>query len=272
MTVASSTLLLILLVAAVVAVAVLAALWIRARSQVAHMRTVHARLTRELEQATEARETFFDLATHELRSPLSAILGYQELLEDGMYGSLDEQATDVVARLGRSSQHLLHLIDGVVELSRLRSGTVQPDIDSVNLSIVLASVADSFRTQAVERGLEPRVRVTPSLHTIRSDQDRLVRALDLLMTSAVKNPEGQWIGLDVTRDASGATVRLTGTRMVVLHQVDDLAFRLGLRVAVADGIARVLGGSLDLETDAEGTVHALSFRIRDLGQRPASDL
>lgn len=229
-------------------------------------------LTRDLDDARErarradqARETFFDLTTHELRSPLAAVLGFQELLQDGAYGDLPDAADDAVLRIGRSARHLLNLIDGVVELSRLRAGALQPDPEPVNLAIILAGAADSFRNHARERGIEPRVDIQSSLPIITSDVDRLVRALDLLVTSAVKNPEAHTITLDARSDGNDLQVRIHPIQLLVNHDSDDPALRFGIRLAVASGIARLLGGALDLEYDDDGTtVRAMQFGVRDL--------
>lgn len=242
------------------------ALW-RAR---ARLRT----LTRDLDEARErarradqARETFFDLTTHELRSPLAAVLGYQELLQDGVYGDMPDAADDAVVRIGRSARHLLNLIDGVVELSRLRAGALQPDPEPVNLGVVLAGVADAFRHHARERGIEPSVDIQTSLPIITSDVDRLLRALDLLVTSAVKNPEADTITLDARSAGNDLQIRIHPIQLPVHHDSDDPALRFGIRLAVASGIARLLGGALDLEFDDDGTaVRAVLFRVRDLSE------
>jgi signal transduction histidine kinase len=266
----ASTLLVLLaaaLAAALIAASLFARLWLRARRGSVALQERARKLSADLAEARTARETFFDLATHELRSPLTVILGYQELLEDGAYGRLDENTADAVERVGRSARHLLNLIDGVVELSRIRSGVVRPDLEDVNLGVLLASVADAFRTHASDRGIEARVQLPPSLPTVRSDRDRLVRALDLLVTSAVKNPADTWLGLEVAEVPGGATARITGTRIHLLHETGSLELQLGIRVAVADAIARVLGGALDLEKDDDGAVRSFVFRIQEVPAR-----
>lgn len=221
-----------------------------------------------LEGVRESREGFLDLATHELRSPLSAILGYQELMADGAYGELDAPMAEAVNRIGRSARHLLHLIDGLVELSRIRAGSLRPELSTVHLGVLFASVAEAFRTGARERGLEPQVDIPSSLPSIQSDQTRLVRALDLLITSAIKHPAGQTISLRVTVDQDGVTTRVTGTEMVVREKVEDLAIRLGIRLAVVEGMARVLGGELALDESEDGVVRGLSLRVGDLATSP----
>ncbi|MFW5951339.1 MAG: sensor histidine kinase [Gemmatimonadota bacterium] len=269
--------------AALAAAGLFAALWLRTRAKLRALRESAQRLASErdqarrqlercdrelerarhdLDHARDARETFFDLVTHELRSPLSAILGYQELLADGAYGAIATPLEEPVERIGRSAHHLLHLIDGVVELSRVRSGSLRPDLEPVNLQILLASVVDAFRTAALERGLEPRIAPLPELPTIISDQDRLIRAFDLLITSAVKHTRNRHIRWECTGHLDGATIRISGTEIEVREDADDPALRLGIRLAVAQGIARVLGGRLDLDT-RDGAIHALSFEIRD---------
>jgi signal transduction histidine kinase len=255
-------------VAAVVlglAAVVLAILWAREHARVRRLREEREAAGAESAQAAEAREAFFDLATHELRSPLSAILGYQELLEDGVYGDLGP-ALEAVERIGRSATHLLHLIDGVIELSRLRAGTVRPELESVDLGVLLSTVADAFRTQARERSIQPRVSLPGQLPTIRSDQGRLVRSLDLLVTSAIKHPAGSSLDLEVRTDGDDVTVRIEPTRIEVREAGQDPAVRLGIRLAVADALASLLGGSLDLDTEPDGSITTLTLRIRDLGR------
>lgn len=244
-----------------VATALLAALFVRER----HRARAAERRARA---AVEARDAFFDLATHELRSPLAAILGYQELLQEGAYGTLDQSAEEPVRRIGRSARHLLHLIDGVVELGRLRSGGVHPDIEPVNTGVLISALAEAFRTQARDRGLDPRVNVQGPLPLIRSDPDRLLRALDLFMTSALKHPDGAALHLDARSDGHDLRVRIHPIDLR-LPPDDDPELRLGIRLAIADHVATLLGGELRLETAPDRpNVRAIELRVKDLTAHP----
>lgn len=262
---AVSEVVMVLLLLAAAAVVGLLMLRLRARRRRSDVERELGEARAALESARDNSEGFLDLATHELRSPLSAILGYQELLADGAYGDLDGPMAEAVERIGRSSRHLLHLIDGLVELSRIRSGTLRPDVDTVNLGVLFSSVADAFRAAARERGLEPHVEMPPVLPSIRSDQTRLLRAFDLLITSAVKYPAGRDMTLQISAAADGITTRIEGTELTPGKPAEELATRLGIRLAVVDGMARVLGGALVLEESETGVVRALSLRVRDLG-------
>lgn len=258
----------ILLLAALLAIAIALA-WRelrRARHAEVALRAARDRADR----AVQAREAFFDLATHELRSPLAAILGYQELLQDGAYGPLDPRAAEPVERIGHSAHHLLNLIDGVVELSRLRSGSVRPDLQPVNLHVVISGVAEAFRTHARDRSLEPEVHLHGAFPTILSDPDRLLRALDLLVTSAVKHPADKRLRFHASSSGDDLEIRIEGTALE-LQEHEDPPLRMGIRLAVAAGLADLLGGGLQLETTDDGrVVRALRFRIRDLAGRPAT--
>lgn len=233
----------------------------------ARLRTARRRADlaeRQADQARHARDHFFDLATHELRSPLAAILGYQELLQDGAYGDLDDAAAEPVTRIGRSARHLLNLIDGIIELSRLRAGGLRPELEPVNTAVLLSGIADAFRSHATDRGLEPRVTLPEGLPTITSDPDRLLRALDLFLTSAIKHPAGREIHLDVRSDGDDLRVRIHPTEFSLRDQDPDPEVRLGIRLAVAERVAELLGGGLVVEGGGEGAVRGLELRVRDL--------
>lgn len=261
--------------AAFVALAlVLTALWLRAR---AGSRDLERRLeaaNQRLDASTMARDTFFDLVTHELRSPLTAVLGYQELLRDGAYGSFDDAAEEPIDRIGRSARHLLHLIDGTVELGRLRSGGLRPSVETVDLGIVLPPVLDAFRARLRDRGLEARVHSPDRLPTIRSDQDRLARALELLITSATRYPAGESLTLDIDTTDDGVSVTIHETTIPVREEADDPALRLGIRLAVASGLARLLGGRLDLQPADGPIVRRVTFHVPDMasgaGEEPVT--
>ncbi len=235
--------------------------WLLARARGRETRRELEAARRRMETARAARETFFDLTTHELRAPLSAILGYQELLHDGAYGELSEPARDASARLGRAAHHLLHLIDGVIELSRMRSGDVQPDLETVDLGVVFAAAGDAFRSHATEREIEPSVEIPADLPTIQTDRDRLVRALDLVMTSAVRHPDGPAMTLRVEAGEGDFAVIVEPTRLTLDPDTEDPTIRMGIRLAVAYRIGQLLGGGLDLPVD-DGLARAIRFRFR----------
>lgn len=234
----------------------------RARRQAQELEETRRRLA----AAEEARETFFDLATHELRSPLSAIFGYQELLQDGAYGELGPEAADAVARIGQAGHHLLHLVDGIIELGRLRTGEVRPELTTVDLGLILTTAAEAFRTQAEDRGIEARVEMPDALPAIRTDRERLIRAIDLAVTSAVRHPETRSMTLTVELDDGQATLRIRPLALDVGPDRYDPA-STGIRLAVVRRIAELLDGGLELTTEDD---HVREIVLRFATPAPSS--
>lgn len=248
--------------------AVAATLWARRRR--ARIEGELDRARRRLDAARAARTEFFDSATHELRSPLSAILGFQELLHDNAYGDLSDEARDAVDRIGRAGRHLLHLVDGVVELARLRAGDVAPDLEPVDLGVVAAAAADTFHRHASDRGIRPDITIPEDLPTIRTDRYRLIRALDLLITSAIRHPREDAMRLDLSVRDGHVRLALEPTILEIGDPPDgDPTGGLGIRLGVVHGIARLLGGSLDIDIDPrDGRARRVALRIPTAGPDP----
>jgi signal transduction histidine kinase len=253
----------IALTAALAAAATLAALWARQRARLHHLERDIERLQQQTREAQHAADTFFDTVGHELRSPVAAIIGYQELLGDGAYGDIGPAAREPLDRIGRSVYHLLDLIDGTLDLARIRAGTAAPDLANADLGLLIDDIATAFRSHAEERSLRHYVRIEHPLPTIRSDFDRLARALRLLAIHAVKHPAGERLELRVQRHPDGATVQIRGIRLPTRHEAHDPALRTGIRLAIAAGVADLLGHDLQAQPASDDGVHAITFRIRD---------
>lgn len=238
--------------------AAIAAVWGARRSRARSRELDEAR--RRLEAARGAATRFFDLTTHELRAPLSAILGYQELLHDRVYGRLPDEAADAVDRLGRAARHLLNLIDGVIELGRLHAGRLEIDPEPVDLTVVLSAAVEAFQRHAADRGITATVTPPQTLPTVRTDSKRLSRALDLLITSAVRHPADDAMDLRITTDSREVSLAIGPTDIEIDTASDDPAVRLGIRLAVTARVAELLGGTLDLTTEHD-RIHALRLRL-----------
>ena len=213
------------------------------------------------EAVTRAVDDFFNLVSHELRSPIAAIIGYQELLQDDAYGTLGDAASEPLERIGRSAGQLLHLVDGLLDLAQERGGCGKASIQDVDLGELMEHVASSFRINAAERSLRYSLHQDPDLPRIRSDPERLERALDLLVISALKYPAGKSVELRIDGQPDGALIHIKGTHMPVHDDVVDPALRAGVRMAIVDATARLLGCELLLD-EADGCLRAASLSVR----------
>jgi two-component system, cell cycle sensor histidine kinase PleC len=230
--------------AALALAALAAALWQRERRRSREARQELGHQQARADAAASAGQAFFDAVTHELRSPIAAILGYQELLRDGAYGAMGDGAREPLERIGRSAHHLLLLVDGIVDLAQERAGSLQPHLENVRLHDLLHTAARTFQLQAQERALRHSVHLDPDIPDIRSDPERAARAVDLLLTTAVKHPAGERLELRMERAPDGATIRVRGTRIPAYAKAADPAVRAGVRMAIVESTVRLLGGEL----------------------------
>lgn len=198
---------------------------------------------------------------HELRTPLAAILGYQELLADGIYGDLDEKKHEPIERIHQSAQQLLHLIDGLQELA----APAAPDPGEVvptDLPAILAQLLASAKPFAGGRSVTLTT-AEVSKDSVQLPAQRFLRAADLALVAAIKASSGNTLTLSLTAENPQIIFTIDGTALD--PESDDpntnqasLDAEHGmtaaqLRLAMAVAALRVVGGSLTLSRTPAGT-------------------
>jgi signal transduction histidine kinase/DNA-binding response OmpR family regulator len=143
----------------------------------------------ELARANKLKSEFLANVSHELRTPLSAIIGFSQILIDGIDGPLnDEQVVDV-QQVNKSGQSLLTLINQLLDLSKIEAGKMELALERVELPDVAASVLDTIRPLAQEKGLRIDTRFPADLAPIEADATRVKQILMNLLSNAVKFTE-----------------------------------------------------------------------------------
>jgi signal transduction histidine kinase len=240
--------------------------WIAARRERRDRAALAGRVVQlEAEEAARraARDRMTAIVAHELRSPLSAILGYQELLADGIYGEIEGAGVDALRRIGHSAHQLLDLIDGLHELS---AGAMSDDTE-----IVPVRIADAVREAArmaapdgASRGIEVEVGSVCE-GAVLADPERLASTLDLMVGAAIKSASGQRVTLSATPDGGdGIDVSLLGAgrdaRLPMRDGMPVVETGSALRIAIARGRAASYGARLD--ASEEGSAARLSLKLR----------
>ena len=213
------------------------------------------RRMRTTEQNAPSRATthrFVESATHELHTPLTAIMGYQELLADGIYGTLDPPVQEAVLRIGRSSHQLMALIDGILDAMSAEAGFLDLDLEQFAVDHLLTEIARAANEGGGER--EVHVTLDPSIEAIilQSDRDRLRRALTLGIIAATRNGVGDSLHITASSDDGQVHFLFHPTTLTetMLHPdmlVSASSDRMSLRLNVAARIADALGGGVTLE-------------------------
>jgi signal transduction histidine kinase/CheY-like chemotaxis protein len=150
------------------------------------------------EVANKAKSAFVASMSHELRTPLNAILGYAQLLQHDR--SISRRGAVGLATIQQSGEHLLMLINDVLDLSRIEAGRLDLVVDLVDLRALLQGVADSISLKAEEKGLIFTLDAEPELpHAVQVDGKRLRQVLLNLLDNAVKFTDHGGIGLRASR-------------------------------------------------------------------------
>jgi signal transduction histidine kinase len=142
--------------------------------------------SRQLEVASQHKSQFLANMSHELRTPLNAILGYNELLQDGLYGELPPKTKDVLDRVEKNGKHLLGLINDVLDLSKIEAGQLVLGIEGYSMRDVVQTVVSATESLAAAKSLSLRVEVSECMPKGRGDERRITQVLLNLVGNAIK--------------------------------------------------------------------------------------
>jgi signal transduction histidine kinase/ActR/RegA family two-component response regulator len=164
----------------------------------------------ETDRANAAKDEFLSRMSHELRTPLNAILGFAQLLE---LDELDPRQRDNVAHIVAGGRHLLDLINEVLEISRIETGSMSPVIEPVHAGTIVREVLELVAPLATQRGIEL---AAPLDHQddlwVEADQQRLKQILLNLLANAVKyNRDGGSVTVRIKEAGGNARIAVTDT-------------------------------------------------------------
>ncbi len=161
------------------------------------------KLRDEVRQATSYKAEFLANMSHELRTPLNSIVGYSELLLQGLYGPLTERQADRVGKIHRNGYTLLALINDILDLSKIEAGRLDLSPSAVDLPALVQEIADVYRPEAEAKGLALTVDAVNPLPVLLADATRIRQVLTNLLSNAVK----------FTKEG-GVTLRVHAARVV----------------------------------------------------------
>jgi two-component system, NarL family, sensor histidine kinase BarA len=256
----------------------------------AELQTAYERL-RELDSLKSA---FLATVSHELRTPLTSIIGYSEMLAEGMCGDLTQDQLEFVNTIRQKGDQLLSLIMSLLDLSKLESGTLRMHPVSLGLEPIVEDALSTVRPSATKRGVELVVERAEQTHLVRGDADRLRQVFVNLLDNAVKfTPKGGRVTVELCEeeamaDGEEGLVLLAPTRRVVsvrvrdtgvgipeherrrvfdpFYQIDQSSTRevggAGLGLSIVKRIVEAHQGSIDIEdNEPHGAVFVVSLPV-----------
>jgi signal transduction histidine kinase len=158
------------------------------------------RVYSELEAASQHKSEFLANMSHELRTPLNAIIGFSQVLRDEMVGSVNPKQAEYLDDIISSGQHLLSLINDVLDLSKVEAGQIELEVHPFSLREALERGVVMVRERATEDGVRVAFAADPEVDVVDGDERRIKQVIFNLLSNAVKfTPAGGEIDVSATR-------------------------------------------------------------------------
>ena len=245
-----------------------------------NLRSVNEQLewaNRELAEASRAKDEFLANTSHELRTPLNSILGLSKLILDGLCSSPQEER-ELLRDVFTSAQHLLGLVNDILDIGRIEAGKVTLQIEDVNPRHLLDSALPLIAVQAAEKRLELRDETTGmALPLVRADEGRLRQVLLNLLGNAVKfTPQGSVTVRAASDDPGFLRLEVEDTGMGVPPEKREEVFEKfvqvgpaltrrssgsGLGLAISRRLVEMMGGRIKLEAARSGPGALIWFTV-----------
>ena len=222
------------------------------------------RLYTELEAASQHKSEFLANMSHELRTPLNAIIGFSQVLQDEMVGSVNEKQAEYLDDIVSSGNHLLSLINDVLDLSKVEAGQVELVVHPFSLREALERGVVIVRERATEDGVRVAFAADPEVDVVEGDERRIKQVIFNLLSNAVKfTPAGGEIDVSATRVNGEVRVSVADTGPGIAPEDRDRIFEefqqsetgvgqregTGLGLALSKRFVELHGGRIWLESE-----------------------
>jgi two-component system, NtrC family, sensor kinase len=220
--------------------------------------------SRELEAASRHKSEFLANMSHELRTPLNAIIGFSQVLRDELFGEVNEKQADYLGDMLSSANHLLSLINDILDLSKVEAGQIELEVAPFSLREALESGVVMVRERATRDGIRVALATDPGLDLVEGDERRIRQVIFNLLSNAVKfTPAGGAVDLNAARVDGEVWVTVSDTgpglasqdhqRIFEEFQQADTGLELregtGLGLALSKRLVELHGGRIWVDSE-----------------------
>ncbi len=235
--------------------------------------------TRQLEVASQHKSEFLANMSHELRTPLNAIIGFSEVLLERMFGELNERQDDYLKDILSSGQHLLALINDILDLSKVEAGRMELELSEVSLSEVLEGGLTMIRERANRHGITTALEADPAIGLIEADERKVKQIVFNLLSNAVKfTPDGGKVTVTARKLGEAIEVAVQDTGVGIAPEDQERIFEefrqashahgkaregTGLGLALARRFVELHGGKIQVQSAlGQGSTFTFTLPIR----------
>ena len=189
----------------------------------------------ELEDASRMKSEFLANMSHELRTPLNAIIGFSEVLKDGLMGEMTDPQRGFIGNIFGSGNHLLSLINDILDLSKVEAGKMTLDIEPMQVSSLFVNSLSIIKEKAAARHIRLVVDAAEDLGAIHADARKVKQIVYNLLSNAVKFAvEGGQVSLRASRVSRAEVGQLSGSWIGRSFPLADNEFTEFLEISVTD--------------------------------------
>ncbi len=222
------------------------------------------------------KSIFIASMSHELRTPLNSIIGFTGIILQGISGKITEDQRKELTMVENSANHLLALINDVIDVSKIETGKVELFIEEINLADLMQEVNDSFKVVADEKNLKLSLKM-PERLIIKGDERRIKQVIMNLVSNAVKFTDGGEIEIKVKKKDEIVEVSVTDTGIGIKKESMERLFKqfsriyvkgrpviegTGLGLYLSKKIVDLLGGQIKAESEfGKGSMFTFTFPL-----------
>lgn len=232
--------------------------------------------TEALEAADVLKNAFVRHVSYELRSPLTTIIGFAQLLDDPLIGPLTEKQREYIGHITESSATLLAIINDILDLATIDAGAMQLNLGEVDVRAAVEAAADGMRARLSENGVRLDIRLPANIGSFTGDEKRVRQVLFNLLSNAVGfSPPGGTVTLAAERARDAVVFRVSDQGPGIPPELQERVFErfeshrlgsqhrgAGLGLAIVRSLLELHGGRIHIDsTPGTGTVATCIFPI-----------
>lgn len=232
----------------------------------------------QAEEASRAKSAFLANMSHELRNPLNAIIGFSRIVMRRSKQELAPKQYDNIKKILTSAEHLLSLINNILDLSKIEAGRMEIRYESCDLELIIDTCLHSIEPMLRSKGLQLVTQVEPDLPVIYSDQEKIKQIMLNLLSNAVKFTKQGTISVRANMENGQALIAVTDTGIGISEnqllnifdeftQIDSGSTKeyggTGLGLAICQHLVELLGGTISVKSQLnQGSTFTVTLPVQ----------